>query len=289
MSATRSGISSARQNESSKLYDEGVAALKANDVFLKLMVEKGVLVQNEAGAYREAKKLEYQEAMNALAIVNKIDALAWQTRYVHRKMQAESNSKDLDALVKNCHILTGCCDQLEKMRPDAEEKQQIADARRATQSYADTAAQEFEEHKRDAKSDKLAEICKHNSETGGAIVKAATDYLAAKEGKVNKIAGALFIVTDIAQTAPTARVAMMTYMRTKNPADWKNVRDNVSKLSKLYEDLRKVSLTFDDQQRIDRADKATQEYLASGTAWVENQRKLDEVILPQMKKGSSGI
>ena len=41
-----------------KFYDEGVAAIKANDAVSTLMWEKGTAVQNELQAYLTAKKTE---------------------------------------------------------------------------------------------------------------------------------------------------------------------------------------------------------------------------------------
>ena len=190
---------------------------------------------------------------------------------------------------KNCQTLMGCYDQLEKMRPDAEEKQQIADARKATQTYVDSATQEVEEQKRDAKSDKLAEIRKQNSEAGNAVTKAAEEYLAAKEGKVNKVAGAVFIVADIANEANTTRLNEKGYILTQDQTYWTGLNEHITKLSKLYGDLRKVSLTQEDQQRIERADKATQEYLVAAKSWVENDTKLRTAILPEMKKGGETV
>ena len=273
----------------SKLFEDTVGATTAGETASAMMAEKGAAVQSEAEEYLAAKKVEYLEAKDALAIANKIESLAWQTRYLHRQLEAGSDSKDLDAVVANCQNLTGCYDQLEKLRPDAEQRRLIADARASTQAYVDSAKQEFEEQKRDAKSDKLAELRKRNSEAGATISKAAADYLAGKEGKVNKTAESAFIVADVAGTAASARVAARIYMASKNSADWKKLTDAISKLSKLYEDLRKVSTAPDDQQRIDRADKVTKEYMAHVITWADNEKNLTEVVLPQLKKSGEAV
>jgi methyl-accepting chemotaxis protein/CHASE3 domain sensor protein len=272
-----------------KFYEEAVAAIKANDVASRVMGEKGVAVQDEAKGYMTAKKAEYLEAKESLAIVNEINALSWETRYDHRAMEAEHDRKHLDSIVKNCQTLTGCYDQLEKMRPDAEERQLIAIARRATQEYVDSATQEFEEQLRDVKSGKVAELHKRNHDAGVAITKAATEYLAAKENKVKKNSEAVFIVADLAETALACRVEARIYMQSKTPADWNKLTEGLSRLSKLFDDLRKVSVTVDDQQRIERADKATKEYTANITLWADNDKKLTDVILPEVRKAGATV
>ena len=161
--------------------------------------------------------------------------------------------------------------------------------RKATQAYADTAKQHFEEQKRDAKSAKLADLDKQNVDAGDAVGKAAEEYLAAKETKVNKMADAVFIVADIANEANTTRLNEKGYILSQDAKYWTGLNEHITKLSKLYEDLRKVSLTAEDQQRIERADKATQEYLVAAKSWVENDTKLDATILPEMKKGGETV
>ena len=272
-----------------KLYDEGVAALKNNKVGEGTMDSKGTLVGNEAGAYMAAKKAEYLKAKDALAIVNRIESLAWQTRYARHKLKTEKDDKYLQTVVKNCQTLMDNYAKLEQMQPDAQEQKQINEARKATQAYADTAKQHFEEQKRDAKSAKLADLDKQNVDAGDAVGKAAEEYLAAKETKVNKMADAVFIVADIANEANTTRLNEKGYILSQDAKYWTGLNEHITKLSKLYEDLRKVSLTAEDQQRIERADKATQEYLVAAKSWVENDTKLSATILPEMKKGGETV
>jgi methyl-accepting chemotaxis protein len=272
-----------------KFYDEGVAAVKAGAAANKVMAEKGAAVQNEANAYMAAKKVEYMEAKNALAIVSQIDSLAWKMRFTRQKLKTGKDDKQLESLTSTVAELLQTCDQLEKMHPDVEEQKQIAAARKATQTYAETAQKHYAAQKRNEKSDVLAELDRQNLVVGPVVAKAAEDYLAAKRVKVDKIAESVFIVADIADAAGDARIAARLYMASKAPADWTKLTDDMSKLSKLYEDLRKVSMTAEDQQRIERANKATQEYLANVSSWAENDKNLNEVILPQLKKAGETI
>jgi methyl-accepting chemotaxis protein len=272
-----------------KLFEQGVAAIKSNTSGEVTMDAKGTLVGNEAGAYMAAKKAEYFKAKEALAIANRIESLAWQTRYARQKLKMQKDDKFLNTMAKNCQTLIDNYERLEQMRPDAQEQKQINDARKATQAYLDTARQHHEEQKRDTKSAKLADLDSQNSDAGSAVGKAAEDYLAAKEATVNKLADAVFIVAEIANEANTTRLNEKGYILTQDQKYWTGLNEHITKLGKLYADLRKVSLTPEDQQRIERAERATQEYLVAAKSWVANDTRLRTEILPQMKKGGETV
>jgi methyl-accepting chemotaxis protein len=272
-----------------KSYDDGVAALKAGEAAAKLMGEKGQAVQNEADAYLAAKKTEYMEAKDALAIVNSINAEAFKTRLFAWKYMTTKDAKDVEVVDKSVADLLAHYDALGKMRPDATEQAQIAAARTATKAYQEAFTKWAAEAKRDANSSQLATLATTMGEQGNVVAKAAEDYLTAKQAKVNKVAESVFIVSEIARTAPAARISALKYMNKKDPADWKKLADDVAALTKLYEDLRKVSFTAEDKSRIDRADAATKEYFTNVSSWKENDTKLTEVILPQMKKGGETV
>jgi methyl-accepting chemotaxis protein len=272
-----------------KLYDDGVAALKATDAALKSMAEKGVEVQKLADAYMAAKGPVFMETNASLAIVNKIQALVWQTRYYRQKLKVEKDGKYLETMEKNIETLMKYYDELEKMHPSPEEQKQIADARKCTQTYIETAKKFYEGQTRNDKSDVLAELDNNNRLAGNAVGKAADDYLAAKQAIAEKVTESMFTITYICETAPNTRIASLNYMRTRDPADWKILTENIDKLYSLYDKLRKVSLTAEEQQKIEQADKATKEYLANATSWAENDKKLQEVILPEMKKGGETV
>ncbi len=272
-----------------KFYDQGVAALKDNKAGEETMDAKGALVGSEAAAYMAAKKAEYLESKNALAIVNRIESLAWQTRYARQKLLVEKDPKQLEAIERNCSTLASYYDQLAAMHPDAEEQKQIAAARKATQAYNETAKKWWDEHRRDANSTLLAELNRQNAGAGDAVGKAAEEYLAAKQATVDKLAESVFIVADIANEANTTRLNEKGYIISQDQKYWTGLNEHIAKLGKLYDDLRKVSLTQEDQQRIERADKATQEYLVAAKAWVANDAKLREEILPAMKKGGETV
>jgi methyl-accepting chemotaxis protein len=272
-----------------KLYDEGVAALKNNRAGEETMDTKGTSVGNEASAYMASKKTEYMEAKDALAVVNRINALALETRLNEKAYMLTKEPACFETIQKSIAELLTRYDQLEKLHPDVAEEKQIADARKATTEYFDAAKKWVSEQKSNATSSQLADLAKTMDHCGEIVGKAADDYLKAKEAKVSNVAAAVFIVADIANEANTTRLNEKGYILTQEQKCWTNLNEHITKLSKLYDDLRKVSLTPEDQQRIERADKATQEYLVAAKSWVENDNKLRTVILPEMKKGGETV
>ena len=386
------------------LYEKGVASILANKANTAELAAKGNAVGNEADAYMAAKNTEYNESKNALAIVNRISALAFETRMNEKAYMLYKQQKYFDVIAKNITALLACYDQLEQLHPDAGEQKQITDARKATQDYFAAAGKwveiqkttvtaegvmdknfaavlknynEFMDDKqRDYKAattdiaktanyellmlgnsvadyanaavifskkymlestaenwaavtdniDKLvknlADLRKAAKEDkdrqkidatekatqdylaaakawvesdkqlkaaavtmdggGDTVAVAAAGYTVAKTARTDKVAAGVFIVSDIAQTALEVRMASRKYMLTQEAKDWTALTDGIGKLNKLYADLRKVSITADDIQRIDRAEKATAEYLDTAKSWVQNDNTLRQTILPEM-------
>jgi methyl-accepting chemotaxis protein len=388
-----------------ELYEKGVAAFQANVTSTAELTAKGQLVGTEADAYMAAKNTEYLDAKNALAIVNRINALAFETRMNEKAYMLYKEQKYFEVIAKNITALLASYDQLEKLKPDAAEQKQITDARKATQDYfdaarkwveiqkatvaaeglmeknyaavmkayedfiddkqkdykaatndtakatafqmlmvgssvadqanaavifskkymldskaenwkgvtdsidqllktfadlrkmgdaqdavkVDTAEKATQEYLTAAKSwvesDKQLKAAAVNMDGGGdTVATAAAGYAAAKAGRTDKVADGVFIVADIAQTALETRLNSRIYMQSQDPKAWTGLNDGITKLNKLYTDLRKVSLSAEDVQRIDRAEKATGEYLAAAKTWVANDNTLRQTILPEMRR-----
>lgn len=387
------------------LYEKGVAAFKANGVAATELGAKGQLVGTEANAYMAAKNTEYMDAKNALAIVNRINALAFETRMNEKAYMLYKEQKYFDVITKNIAALLASYEELEKLKPDAAEQKQIADARKSTQDYyeaakkwveiqkttvtaegvmektyagvmtaytqfmddkqadykaatndttkatayqmlmegatvadyanaavifskkymldskaenwkgvtdnidllvknyaslrklaqddqdrlkidaADKATQEYlTAAKAWVESDKQLKAAAFTMDGGGdTVATAAAGYSTAKTARTDKVADGVFIVADISQTALETRLNSRIYMMTQDSKAWTDLNDGITKLNKLYADLRKVSLTTEDQQRIDRAEKATAEYLVAAKAWVQNDNTLRQSILPEMR------
>jgi methyl-accepting chemotaxis protein len=386
------------------LYEQGVASFESNKAAVAEFAAKGAIMVSESDGYMASKNAEYMDAKTALAIVNRINALAFETRMNEKAYMLYKDQKYFDVIAKNIATLLSSYDQLEKLKPDATEQKQITDARKATQDYFDAAKKWVEIQKAtvtaegvmeknyagvmaaynqfiddkqkdykaatndsvkastyqmlmvgntvadqanaavifskkymlDGKAEnwkgvtdsidqltktfaalrKLAQNDRDRQQIDGAdkatqdylaaakswvesdkqlkaaavtmdgggetVAAAAASYASAKTTRTDKVADAVFIIADVSQTAFECRLQARIYMQTQDPKAWTALTDGITKLNKLYADLRKVSFTTEDQQRIDRAEKATGEYLTAAKAWVQNDNALRQTILPEM-------
>ena len=236
--------------------------------------------------FMEDKQNDYKAATNDTAKANSYQLLMVGTTVADYANAAVISSKKymLDGQAANWNGVTSNIDQLIKvyanlrqLAQDDQDRGQIALAEKATQDYL-TAAKSWVE------SDKQLKTAATAMDNGGDVVgKAAAAYQIAKTGRTDKVADAVFIVANIAQEALTTRLNEKGYILNQEPKYWTALNEHITALDKLYKDLRLVSLTAEDQQRIERADKATQEYLAAAKSWVANDNQLRQTILPQMK------
>lgn len=251
-----------------------VASQKTIDAADVEMGAKGKAVADEANSYMAAKQTEYSAAKDALAVVNQINALALETRLNEKSYMLYKEQKYFDVIAQNIDSLLKNYDQLEKLNPDATEQKQIADARKATQDYFAAAQAWVDEQKRDANSAQLVELAKTMEDTGAIVGKAAADYLAAKQTSVNLVADSVFIVSNIASEALNTRLSLRLYMIKQDEQYWTATNEGLSRLNVLYENLRNVSITEEDKQRIDRAAKATEDYAKAANSYYENNKIL---------------
>ena len=271
------------------LYDQAVEALKKNKAEETLMDEKGDIVSEEAAALLKTKKAEFQQASSALAVINNINAWALDMRLNEKTYMLSHEQMALSAIERNIASLLGGYDGLEKLNPDETEKKQIANARKATQDYAKALEAWVAEYKRDAKSAVLAEFLKTMNRSGDTVSQMVDDYTMTKQAVFEKVVESMFLVTGISQEALGARFSEKSYIIDRSPNDWENLNVQVQELPKLYASLRKVALTAEDKSRIDRAAKATEDYLAAVNAWAKNDAELRQAILPKMKQNGEVV
>jgi len=272
-----------------KLYDQVVEALKKNKTEEALMDQKGDIVGDEAAALLKTKKVEFQQASNALAVINNINAWALDMRLNEKTFMLNHEQMALNAIERNITSLLGGYDGLEKLNPDETEKKMIANARKATQDYAKALEAWIAEYKRDAKSASLADFLKTMNRSGDTVSQMVDDYTMTKQAAFEKIVESMFIVTGISQEALGARFSEKAYIIERNPNDWETLNVQIQELPKLYASLRKVALAGEDKARIDRAAKATQEYLAAVNAWAKNDAELRNTVLPKMKQNGEAV
>jgi CHASE3 domain sensor protein len=266
-----------------RLYDDCVAAMKSNKEVETTLDAKGALMDDEATAYVTAKKPEYVEARTALQVANLINAEVPKMRLHARMFMLSKEKKHIGEGEKHLGQLLKHFDSLEKMHPNTVEQGQISAAREGNNTYWKAFQQWVTETSHDSRSGKLVGFVDTMNESGAQAITNAEDYLAARDATVNRAADAIFLAAEVARLASTARRAARLYMQSKDPAHWTKLTDQIALLNKCLTDLRKVSVTAEDAQRIDRAEKVTQEYVAAVAAWKENDAKLTTLILPELK------
>ncbi|MBF0528533.1 MAG: hypothetical protein HQK55_04540 [Deltaproteobacteria bacterium] len=258
----------------SELSRQGVTTTKSNTQAEKRMDDKSILLENEANTLLTARKADYLESKNALALINNLNAKALELRLYTKAYIVSQQEKDREAIEKNLNQLLEGYDQLEKMRPTQLEIDQITEARTAAQEYAAAAKAWIEEQKKDGGSEKLPALVETMEKTGETICKTIQEYLTAKETRVNKAFEAAFIVSGIVQEVLSTRLNEKAYIIYKDESYWTALNTHFQKLLKLYDDLRKLAYASEDRQMISKGLSATVEYLTAAKLWVANDKKL---------------
>ena len=241
------------------------------------------MVDKEKDHKQAANESDKQAAFQTLMLGATVADFANAAVIHSKKYMLDGKAEDWKAVTDNIDQLLKVCADLGKMVSDDADRKAVAATEKATREYLVAATKWVDNDKQ------MKEAATTMAKGGDVVGKAADDYLAAKQGKVDKTAQAVFVVANIAQVAPSARISALRYMLDRQADDQTKLHERIAKLNSLYADLRKVSLTADDQQRIDRAEKATAEYVTQVTGWIDGDKRLQQQILPEMKKGGETV
>jgi methyl-accepting chemotaxis protein len=276
-------------SEYERLYGEAVSALQANAQQERLMDEKGMAANGEADAFMDAKKAEYSDAKNALAVANSINAWALEMRFHEKSYMLTQAKQHVGTMERNVASLLKAFDVLDKLRPDETEKKQIVIARAAAQEYLKAVRAWVEEYKLDAQSTALADYSKIMNRSGDTVSQLVDDYMLPKQAAVDRIAESMLLVRDAGEAAMSARINEKAYIITRDRKYWDELNRLVQGLPAIYDSLRKMTVAEDERQRIDRASAATEQYVAAANIWVKNDTNLRENILPKMKQNGEAV
>ncbi|MGA3113342.1 MAG: methyl-accepting chemotaxis protein [Syntrophobacteraceae bacterium] len=275
--------------EYGQLFEKAAAALQQNRLLEQLMDEKGSKVEEEADAFMEAKKTEYLDAKNALAVANNINAWIVETRFHEKVYMLEHNQQEVKAIERNLKNLLNAYDALDKLHPDVTEKKQISNARAATQDYSKAVKTWVTEYKTDPQSESLSEFSTIMNRSGDTVSQIVDDYMLPKQGAVEKTVESVFLVRKLSGTTLSARLNEKAYIITRNPKYWEALNREMQELIKIYGALRKISVNPEDVKRIERASKATEEYLQAANTWISNDTEVHENLLPKMKENGEVV
>lgn len=286
---TESSAVRAASQEYGRLFDEAMALLKNNRQDEQKMEEKSSVLNKEIDSFMEAKKNQYMEAKDALAVANSLNASALTMRLKEQSYMLTHAKQNVDVAERNiAHVLT-FSHMLEKMHPREIEAKQIAGIKSAAQEYQNLFHIWLAEEKNDAQDSALLESAKAMSLSGDAVTQLVDDFITVKEEVVEKIAQSVFLVREIAEAVFKARMAEKSLIINRSRSDWQTVGENLQKLAPAYASLQKLCFSSDEKERIDRAAAATEEYLAAVGSWIKNDTELRQKILPQMKKNGEVV
>jgi methyl-accepting chemotaxis protein len=269
-----------------------VEVQKATAAAATAMENTHAVVIKNYNDFCDAKEKDYRAAktdaaragvFDTLLKVNVIADYANAAMIYSKKYMADGKAENWKGVTDNIDLLLKDLADLRKVTTSDADHKSVDAAEKATQDYLAAAKTWVDSDKQLKDADAVMTTC------GETVANCAAGYKTAKGEKVGKMANAVFIVADIANEANNTRLNEKGYILTQDQKYWTGLNDHITKLGSLYGDLRKVSLTAEDQQRIERADKATQEYLVAAKAWVENDSKLRTAILPEMKKGGETV
>jgi len=287
------------------LYDQGVEAIKGSKAAEKTMMELGETVAQKANDYIEAKNLEYSVSTGALAAVNRILTAAYGTRMYEKEYRVEPTDEHLKGLQAQMRAIRESLRELGDSNPDEAEAKQISAAQSSLGEYEtafvawkDLHAQVLTRHEgveisnasaSQGLDQRIASLSEVMDKAGDKLINVADQYQKTKAKRTELIADSVFMVSDIAQLVPTARLTSRRYMMTQDPTVFLQLMNQLKSLQKLYADLRKLATSQFDRTCIDEAAKATQDYEGACRLWATKDDELRKKILPEMSRIGSQV
>lgn len=275
--------------EHGRLFGEVVKILQQNQAQTQIMDEKGAVVSQQADSFMNAKRLEYNEASNALSIINNINAWALEIRFHEKSYITDHDQQRIASIERNAANMLKAYEQLEKLNPDATEKSQITRAKGATEEYRKALKAWVAEMKRDKNSEALAGFSEIMNRSGDILSQTVDEYMLVKQAAVEKITASVFLVREISELILNILVSQKSYVVSRDLRHWDTLGKKAEALPGIYERLKKVSTNAEDLKRIERASQATEEYLKAAKAWLEKDTEVKQVFLPKIKENGKNV
>ena len=248
--------------EYAQLFDQTVAALRKNRKEEQLMDERGAAVRAFATEFMRAKKAEYLDAKNSLAITNNINAWTLDMRLNEKAYIIDQKQQFINSIKRNIRDLLKGLEQLEKLNPSETEKKQLMNAGNATREYQNAALAWAEELKLDAQSENLKQYVAVMNRAGDTLSQVVEEYALVKQGAVDKTAESVFVVQEVEEMLLNAQLNEKSYRIGRDPVQWESLQKNLEKLTSFYQKLKGLVVSPQDKKRIEEATAATEQYRA---------------------------
>jgi len=217
-----------------------------------------------------------------------VHELVLNCRREEKNFLIDHNEKHYQLALGILEKLTGDLDKIDKLANKSDDTalaEQSKHARHVIVQYG----QLFEQAVANIKANKVAE--KGMDEKGRIVSHAAQEYVKGKEAEFNKATGeakdkllkTIHIASMCNQNAYRMRMREKEYVIHPDKNLWKRFNTHEADLEKGFAELEKVSANDGDRKMVAQARKGLQEYVAATKAWVTNDHKLHEEILPKMK------
>lgn len=290
-SALLSGTNEARKalNEHGLMYRQTVEALAGNKQQALVMDAKGAIVDEELDAFMDEKKSEYMDSRDGLALLNSIYALILDIRLREKSYLVDSDKQHIKAVQISGGLATKQCEQLDKLHRGETEKKQVELVKGAIQEHLQHLASFTAQYNKELDGAVAEQLIGALDRSGDQATQLSEDYILVKQSAVGKLAQAVFIVRELSAEILNARINEKAFVITRDQKYWDLMNGHIGKLSELFPKLRKISSSPKDLQRIDRAEKATKEYLAAAESWRQIDTEVQQKILPGMYKNGEFV
>jgi hypothetical protein len=150
-------------------FERGLVSARRAAEEEEQMDRKAAEANREVEALTTRKNAEYQEAKDALAIANSINATALDMRMNEKAFQLEQASHQMQAIHRNAKSIQQGCDGLAKLHPNDAEGQQIAQLRSQVDDYLKSVAAWAEKQKSHAAAEALSAVSKATYRIGDVL------------------------------------------------------------------------------------------------------------------------
>jgi methyl-accepting chemotaxis protein len=271
------------------LFRQAVATMKKNVAEEGTMKSAGQKIGDQAAEHMAARQSEYKSGKEALALVNRVNALGLEMRMEEEAYMLRQEQKTLDGVERISKDLLGCLDKLDQSHPTEKEKEQLSRIRKAVGEYVENSKAWAQEYRADSKSSDLKKVTAKLVDTGRLINKNAEEYLAAKQIDTDKAADAMFLWSEVAKLELEARLAQRGYMLERSEENRNRTNLQLAEIAKTLARIGEIAVTQQQKQNVENIRTALQEYGGSFKTWVDNERQIRESIFPELKKAGETI
>jgi methyl-accepting chemotaxis protein len=272
--------------EFEKLYQLAISNLEQSRSLQALMDEKGKELDSVVQEFMEAKKQEFADGFESLSLVNEVRGLVLEARFREKRYQGTQDKLDFQAVERNVKAARERLSQLGKLRPSQVEAKQIAQADKALEDYLRAFMSWANEFSESSREEVLEELAKDMNRSGDLVDQLTDEYNRAKQPAVERIMKSVFLVRAAGESALKARAHEKAFLARRSSTDWDQMEQLASSSLGALEELKKSKVSQEDLARASRAQEALEAYLKAARDWKEKYLRLNEEIIPAMKRAS---